>query len=66
MVHKDYRKEVGVASGNKTVPKAVSLAVFALVAVAVSFSVLEVLKEAKRIHGEDKPAAAAPAATAAE
>ena len=62
MVHRDYRKEVGVASSKKTVPKFVAIIVLAAVAVVVTFSVTRVLAEADKHH--EKAGAAGPATPA--
>jgi hypothetical protein len=62
MVNRDYRKEVGIASSKKSVPKVVAIIVLAAVAVVITFSVTRVLAEAKK-HDE-KASAAGPATPA--
>ncbi len=64
MVKRDYRKEVGLASSKKTVPKAVAIIVLAAVAVVISYSVTHVIGESAKHHA-DKPVAATPAAPSA-
>lgn len=66
MVHRDYRKEVGVVSNNRNVPKPVAIIVLVAVIAVVGFSVSRVIDEAKKHEKQHaaKPAAAAPAAAA--
>lgn len=61
MVNKDYRKEVGVASSEKTVPKAVAIIVLVLVAGVVVFSASRVVEAMKKHEAKHSAPAAAPA-----
>lgn len=58
MVNRDYRKEVGVATGRKNVPKAVAIVILAAVAAVVVFSITRVVDATRKHHAKHAPAAA--------
>jgi hypothetical protein len=68
MVHRDYRKEVGCICPKRTLPRAVSYAVLAGVAVVVTMSATHVLQAAAKRHAAKEPVApaAAPIAPAGQ
>lgn len=62
MVNRDYRKEVGVASSKKTVPKALAIVVLVAVAGVVTWSATQVVEASKKHHAKSSaPASTAPA-----
>lgn len=61
MAHRDYRKEVGLPSPKKTVPRPVAIVVMALVAVVVTFGVVRVVDASEKHHNAGKAGSAAPA-----
>lgn len=57
MLKRDYRKEVGIDSGRKNVPRPVAILVLAVAAIVVSFSAKHLLDEGARRHAAKTPAA---------
>lgn len=67
MVNSDYRKEVGLHIGRQPVPKAVAIAVMAIVVGVAGYTATIVAKESAKHHAangttEAPPAPAKPAA----
>lgn len=56
MLKRDYRKEVGIDSGRKDVPRSVAILVLAVLAIVVSFSAKHLLDEGARRHAATAPA----------
>jgi hypothetical protein len=64
MPSRDYTKEVGLPSQNKTLPRPVAIVILAAVAVGVSFGVAGMINASKEHNAEKAASSPAPAATA--
>lgn len=59
MAHRDYRKEVGIASAKKDVPRPVAIIVLVLVGVVIAFSAIRISAASHKHHAAKSGGAAA-------
>ena len=64
MISRDYTQEIGVPSQKKTVPRAAAFAILAVIAAAIVFGVVTMLRQTKIHHAAERPAATAAEAPA--